>query len=192
MRYISHILLPGEQILFSARVHPVLLLKGFLMACASLWLLYMYRLSVGETYAVARFAHGLYERLPQGRTAYAFCKVLADFGTSWGTDIKIIGFILLLPGIKAMALAWEQIMFTELVVTNRRVIAKIGVVTTTTIEIDRRRITEVIVHQNLPGRLLNYGTVSLEGFAGGIEGLPVIAKPYMVQQALALGPVPAL
>jgi uncharacterized membrane protein YdbT with pleckstrin-like domain len=66
---------------------------------------------------------------------------------------------------------------TELVVTNRRVIARYGITSRTTVEILLAKVESVQVVQSILARLLNYGSIVVAG--GGMHSAPVpnIAKP---------------
>jgi len=73
------------------------------------------------------------------------------------------------------ALIWRRT--TELVVTDRRVIYKRGLVRRHTIEMNLSKVESVDVDQSIPGRLLNYGTLTIRGTGGGLEPLPRIEAP---------------
>lgn len=66
---------------------------------------------------------------------------------------------------------------TELVVTNRRVIARFGISQRTTVEILLAKVESVQVVQSILARLLNYGSIVVAG--GGMHSAPVpnIARP---------------
>jgi uncharacterized membrane protein YdbT with pleckstrin-like domain len=66
---------------------------------------------------------------------------------------------------------------TELVVTNRRVIARFGISRRTTVEILLAKVESVQVVQSILARLLNYGSIVVAG--GGMHSAPVpnIAQP---------------
>lgn len=66
----------------------------------------------------------------------------------------------------------------EFVVTNKRIIAKIGIVEKQTAEIFLNKIESIGVDQNLRGRLLGYGTITLRGTGGTIESFNRIADPF--------------
>ena len=58
---------------------------------------------------------------------------------------------------------------TELVITNRRVIAKFGIIRRNTLELNLSKIESIRVEQGLLGRLLNYGDIMLIG-TGRFQG----------------------
>lgn len=66
---------------------------------------------------------------------------------------------------------------TELVITNRRVIAKTGLIRRKTWEINAAKVEGVEVDQTIFGRLLGYGTVQVKGTGGGIAPVRNIDNP---------------
>ncbi len=78
---------------------------------------------------------------------------------------------------------------TEMAVTNKRVIAKRGLVDRRTIEILLSRIESVAVEEPAFGRLLGYGTVIVRGTGGTPEMFEKIYRPLelreQVQQQIA-------
>lgn len=66
----------------------------------------------------------------------------------------------------------------EFVVTNKRIIAKVGLLQKQTVEIFLNKIESVGVDQNLRGRMLGYGSITLRGTGGSIEMFHRIADPF--------------
>lgn len=66
----------------------------------------------------------------------------------------------------------------EFVVTNKRIIAKVGIIQKQTAEIFLNKIESVGVDQNLRGRILGYGTITLRGTGGSVESFRRIANPF--------------
>jgi uncharacterized membrane protein YdbT with pleckstrin-like domain len=66
----------------------------------------------------------------------------------------------------------------EFVITNKRIIAKVGVLQKQTVEIFLNKIESVGVDQNLRGRMLGYGSIALRGTGGSIEMFHRIADPF--------------
>jgi uncharacterized membrane protein YdbT with pleckstrin-like domain len=74
---------------------------------------------------------------------------------------------------------------TELVITNRRIIAKFGVIRRSTIELNLSKIESIRVEQGLLGRLLNYGDIMLIGTGGSQEPIPRISHPLEFRRRYA-------
>lgn len=66
---------------------------------------------------------------------------------------------------------------TELVVTDRRVIAKVGFIRRRTWEINRDAIEGVQVDQSILGRILGFGTITVMGRGRGIAPIEDVDNP---------------
>jgi hypothetical protein len=164
--FIKRLLLPGEKVMFRGKVHYIIFLPGVVYIALALYIAYM---SQGVLRSHLLMRH--FERMDLSpESVLTFLKWVAGYFFVMGA-IKVL---------KALALAAS----TELVVTDRRVIVKSGVTTTTTLEIECRKITSVIVQQTPFGQMLNYGWVEMQGFSGIIRGLPVMSRPYKLQQVV--------
>jgi uncharacterized membrane protein YdbT with pleckstrin-like domain len=85
----------------------------------------------------------------------------------------VLGFLALLAWLRGFLRRYG----TELVVTNRRVIFKRGLVRRHTVEMNMSKVESVDVDQSIAGRLFGYGTVTIRGTGGGIEPLRNISDP---------------
>lgn len=66
---------------------------------------------------------------------------------------------------------------TELAITNKRVIAKVGLIRRKTWEINAAKVEGVEVDQSIWGRIFGYGTVTVNGTGGGIAPIRNIDDP---------------
>ena len=66
---------------------------------------------------------------------------------------------------------------SEFVITNKRVVVKIGLVWRRTLEMNLSRVETVNVDQSILGRLLDYGTITIIGTGGTRESFRRISKP---------------
>ncbi len=73
---------------------------------------------------------------------------------------------------------------TELAVTNRRVIAKFGFISRSTVELNIAKIESVRVEQSVIGRLFNYGSVFVTGTGSTMDPIPFISHPIAFRQAV--------
>jgi uncharacterized membrane protein YdbT with pleckstrin-like domain len=82
---------------------------------------------------------------------------------------------------------------TELVLTDRRIIAKRGFVTRDTVEMNLGKVESLHVNQGLLGRLFNFGDVSVVGTGSSLEPLRGISGPLELRRKLGeiAGPTPA-
>lgn len=74
-------------------------------------------------------------------------------------------------------------MTTELAITNKRVIAKFGLISRRTVELNMNKIESVQVNQGILGRIFDFGSLSIAG--GGIPSAPVpgISNPLGFRKA---------
>ncbi len=99
----------------------------------------------------------------------------------WGSAaIGAIGLLLLLG-------AWIRRRATEIVVTDRRVIFKRGLVSRHTVEMNVSKIETVDVEQGLAGRIWDYGTLLIRGTGSGFEPLIGVGAPLSIRNAIVAG-----
>lgn len=102
------------------------------------------------------------------------------------TPLVFIGF-LLLPvfgiGVLLWIVAAIRYFTTELVITNKRVIAKFGLISRYTIEINLQKIESIQVKQGILGRIFNFGSIIVSG--AGTPQAPVIgiSSPLLFRHA---------
>ncbi|HEY6434092.1 MAG TPA: PH domain-containing protein [Acetobacteraceae bacterium] len=82
---------------------------------------------------------------------------------------------------------WLRRRSTEIVVTDRRVIYKRGLLSRYTVEMNVARIETVDVMQGIGGRIFNYGTLLIRGTGAGIEPLRGVGAPIRLRNAIVLG-----
>jgi uncharacterized membrane protein YdbT with pleckstrin-like domain len=99
----------------------------------------------------------------------------------WPHAWKILLGIVLLPlfGLGLIFLAWVWILYktTEIAITNKRIIAKFGFISRSTIEINLPKVESVQVDQGVLGRMLDYGTIIVSGAGTPNLSIPGAAEP---------------
>lgn len=73
---------------------------------------------------------------------------------------------------------------TELVLTDRRIIAKRGFIRRDTVEMNLGKVESLHVNQGLLGRLLNFGDVTVVGTGSSLEPLRGIGRPLELRRKL--------
>lgn len=158
MSYVDKTLMPDEKIVYRAVLHWIVFLPGFCFAV------------IGGL--VGHYSYSILNII--GPTFSAFIgKPLAGAGLL----VAIIGFIMLVS-------AYMRQATTELVITNRRIIAKYGLISRTTFEIMINRITGSNFDQTIWGRILGFGTVLVHGAGGDVSPIDRISDPQQFYQAL--------
>jgi len=73
----------------------------------------------------------------------------------------------------------------ELALTNKRVVARFGIISLSTLEIRLDKIESVSVQQTLFGRLFGYGSVIVRGTGGSQDPMPNIPDPVQFRTKFA-------
>ncbi|HWI37473.1 MAG TPA: PH domain-containing protein [Burkholderiales bacterium] len=73
---------------------------------------------------------------------------------------------------------------SELVLTDRRIIAKRGFIARTTVEMQLAKVESLHVHQGLLARMLDYGDVTVVGTGSSLEPLRGICAPLELRRKL--------
>lgn len=159
MAYIDKILLPDERVLCVTTVHWIVYTEGFLITVAGGLLGY---------YGPAFLSMIFGSAIAQGMTR----------------AVAFVAFFVVLMGVVLMLAAYIRQTSTELAVTNRRVIAKYGLISRATFEIMVNRITGANFDQTILGRMLGFGTVLIHGAGGDISPFDEIGDPQGFYKAL--------
>ena len=106
---------------------------------------------------------------------------------SWWSQfgLVLLGILTLVAfglGLVFLIWAWIRVRSTEIAITNRRVIAKFGIVKRSTVEINLEKVEALRVEQGVMGRILNYGTIFITGTGSSVEPIPSIADPLVFRR----------
>jgi uncharacterized membrane protein YdbT with pleckstrin-like domain len=159
-RYIQRVLSPGEKIVYEAQLHWYIYLRGLGWVVAG---------------AVLGAAGSYLVQLLVGARLF-------DIPTNF--PVRLVGVGVILVGAFSLLSAYIRQISTELVITDRRVIAKYGFIATTTFEVMMARIEGANIDQTILGRLLGFGTILVRGTGGGISPIDHIAAPYAFHACL--------
>ena len=95
-----------------------------------------------------------------------------------------IAMVPLAIGLILIVIALIRRLTTELVLTDRRIITKSGLISRNTVEMNLAKIESIHVNQGLLGRILNYGDVTVVGTGASLEPLRGIADPLQLRRKL--------
>jgi PH (Pleckstrin Homology) domain-containing protein/uncharacterized protein DUF4339 len=95
-------------------------------------------------------------------------------------------WLLLVIPVGILGSAIVTVRTSELVITDRRVLIKVGFIQRHTFEMFISKIESVAVFQSMLGRLFNYGTVTIRGTGGSTESFATIAAPLQFRDAIQL------
>ena len=73
---------------------------------------------------------------------------------------------------------------TEMAVTNKRVIIKVGIISRRTIEMNLAKIENIGVNQSIIGRIFGYGIITVVGTGGTSEPFKNVSKPLDFRKAV--------
>lgn len=90
---------------------------------------------------------------------------------------NIVGLVLLLLGVVSVIAGVVAKEATEMAVTNRRVLVKVGFVNRKSYEILLPKIESIGIEEGLLGRLLGYGSVVVRGIGGTPEPFQNVRNP---------------
>jgi uncharacterized membrane protein YdbT with pleckstrin-like domain len=102
-------------------------------------------------------------------------------GPTWwpvlvGVAVLLVLWLTVLPVVR-----WRT---THLVVTDRRVLLREGVLSRQDVDVPLHRVTGVGIRRSVPGRVLGYGTLVIDTEAGGALEFPDVPDAERVQAAL--------
>lgn len=98
--------------------------------------------------------------------------------------IKYLSIGLVLVALLRLAKAGIYKFSTEMAVTNRRVIAKFGLIQRASVEIPLLKIESVIIDQSVIDRILGSGSVAVRGTGTGMAPVRYIDNPIEFRNAL--------
>ena len=105
----------------------------------------------------------------------------------WSLWHLILLGLVLLPlfgaGLILWAMAWVRYKTTELAITTRRVIVKVGLIRRSTIEININKVESIQVDQAILGRMFNFGTLVIAGAGSSQAPIAGISSPMAFRKA---------
>ena len=106
--------------------------------------------------------------------------------SKWTLAPLIFGGLVLLPalGLGLVFLIWAWIAYrtTEFAVTDKRIVAKTGLVSRKTVEMFLDKVESLNVDQSVTGRILNFGTVAIRGTGATAEAFKNISAPLVLRK----------
>lgn len=150
MGYIEKNLISGEKVLYKTRLHLVAVVFPMLIG---------FLIGIGAIYCLYVSAEGNQEA---------------------GGDSKLwagSGLVLLFVAALIVGMALVKRNATEMVVTNRRILIKSGILSRRTIELLLSKVESIVIKETFFGRMLGYGTVLVRGTGGTTDDFDLIANP---------------
>jgi uncharacterized membrane protein YdbT with pleckstrin-like domain len=85
-------------------------------------------------------------------------------------------------GLVLLIWAWIRYTTTEFAVTDKRIIAKTGLISRSTVELFLDKVEALHVDQSVPGRLLDFGTITIRGTGTTLEPIRDISAPLELRK----------
>ena len=105
----------------------------------------------------------------------------------WSLWHLIVFGVLLLPavglGLILLVMAYVKYKTTELAITTKRVIVKVGFIRRSTVEININKVESIQVDQEILGRMFNFGTLVIAGAGNPQAPIVGISSPMEFRKA---------
>ena len=150
MSYVEKHLIAGENVVYTTRLHWTVLLGPMLLALI---------------FGVPGIALLVRSTADQGGRSASFTPMVAG------------GLILLVIAVICIAAGMAKRNATEMAVTNKRLVVKVGLASRRTLELLLQKVESIGVEESLMGRMLGYGTVIVRGTGGTPEPFDRMAHP---------------
>ncbi|MDD3370543.1 MAG: PH domain-containing protein [Alphaproteobacteria bacterium] len=157
--YVKKMLLPDEHIVHMGTLHWIVLLPG------------LFTTIIATIFAFSSDALAVRVFGP-------------TFGAPVGHILTGVALFFSVIGFFHMIIAMIRQSATELAITNKRLIAKYGLVSRNTFEIMANRVTGANFDQTIMGRLLGYGTIMVHGAGGDTSPFDLVSNPQAFHSAL--------
>ena len=160
MSYVEKHLIEGEQIIYTTRLHWIVLVVPLLLGV-------IFGI-VGIVLLVLVASSGP----PASDTGHP-----STFSGTFSLAMAIGGILLLFIAVILFVRGILKRNSTQMTVTNMRVVASVGIASRRSVEIFLSRVESVGVEESVMGRMLGYGTVIVRGTGGTPESFNKVAHP---------------
>ncbi len=110
--------------------------------------------------------------------------VVLIFGLLFMIGSQKYGGYLILVGLLILGLTYLRIRFSEFVVTDKRVLIKVGILKTQSLETMLNKVEGIYVKQGIIGKMVNSGSIIVKGTGGTDNSFPNINKPFEFKSAI--------
>lgn len=168
-RYVDTALRPDERIVYDAKVHWAIFISPFV-----------------RTFVFALIFGGLWAFASGGRILDQIAKgAIKEFPwLPFSFPISIFMIIIVLMTAGSLVNAVIYYFNSDFVVTDRRVIAKFGLLSRTTSEQRLSKVESIHVYQSFLGRLLNFGNITVTGTGSSETRFGPMVDPVAGKHAL--------
>ena len=108
---------------------------------------------------------------------------LASIGSFVGGSSGFGLFLLVLAGLLLLVPLLKRAI-SEFAVTNKRIVVKVGLLSTRTLELLHSKVETISVNQGLLGKMLGYGDIVVTGSGGTREVFKAVEAPLELRRAV--------
>jgi uncharacterized membrane protein YdbT with pleckstrin-like domain len=167
MDYLNKALMNGERIIYRSRPHWVLFLP------ALVW----FGITLVFSYLIPK-------------NVQMMTQILLNL-----SPYQIIMLATMIITVLVFVSGYINFAFTEFTITNKRILMKTGLIQRNIVEILLTRVESIIINQNVGGRLLDYGSITLVGTGGSRDPFNFVPQPlkfrsYLEQEIANTQPAP--
>ncbi len=160
MNYINSNLLKDEQLIYGTRPHWIIFSSTAWTIVASIYLMF-------------------------------FAPITISFNVYGPISVRMaISLAFLAASVYLFLSSYIYYVTSEYGITNKRVLIKTGWIRRESLELILDKVEGVLVDQTIPGRLFDYGTITVIGTGGTKDSFPYIPNPLyfrkMVQEQITL------
>ena len=163
MSYIETHLMPEEKVIFTTRKHPIIFMVPVIFLIITCFL-------CSDAQLVRNMNFSLYQVVQNIPLLKYFHRPPALFA--------------LLLTLYTSLQQWLTYVTSDYGVTNRRVVMKEGFFERYICDTRLNTVSHVTVDQNLLAQMLNYGTITINGFGGNQDSFIQISRPIELQKAV--------
>ena len=170
MGYVKNNLMQGECVVHKASIHWFIFLPSIILTVIGIVVFQLMQPALSSTFSIT-LSNSINESFHSNFGSAFVSKLI-----SW--PLTIIDAIFILLGAVSALVAIIEVISTELAVTSKRVIAKIGFIQRHAIEINHGKVEGFEIDQGIFGRIFDFGTVLVNGTGGAkTPRIPNIASP---------------
>ncbi|GHT69005.1 hypothetical protein FACS1894110_17680 [Spirochaetia bacterium] len=116
-------------------------------------------------------------------------EIIASYVGSFGFDIgntlyKIAFIIIFILALLYMIRKVVEFYLVQYSITNKRLILKKGILTSTLVDMPIEKVESIICVQSLLGAIFNYGTILVSGVGGRLPRYSTVRRPYKVRKVI--------
>lgn len=103
--------------------------------------------------------------------------VISWMSQIWYFIFSVVLITTIIIPILFIVFAILNVLTTELAVSNKKIIGKVGFIRRTSVDLPLSKLESININQGVFGRIFNYGTVGFRGVGGNDIAIPYIKDP---------------